>query len=130
VARRPQEAIPGPRVDIRQPEQRISGLRSRFAGRSKQILGRATRSTPERRLAACAPSKPYQFAVLGFPTTIRSFHSIITRQRRSALAYTPPLIAAARSRILIEHAMFRTRHQDYSGALICDLDLACKVWHT
>jgi hypothetical protein len=82
-------AIPGPEQTFRQPEQRISGPRSRFAGRDKQILGRATRSTPERRLAASAPSNPCQFTVLGFPTTIRSFHSRITLQRRTALAYAP-----------------------------------------
>jgi hypothetical protein len=56
--------------------------------------------------------------------------SSITQQRHTALAYAPLLIAPARARIFIEHAMFRPQHQDQSAALLRDLDLACKVWHT
>jgi hypothetical protein len=108
----------------------IPGREQTSASRSKQILGRGTRPTPERRLAACAPSSPCQLTVLSFPSTIRSFHSSITLPRRTALAYAPLLIGPARARIFIEHAMFRPRHQDQYAALLRDLDLTCKAWHT
>jgi hypothetical protein len=61
---------------------------------------------------------------------MRSFDPIITLQRRSALAYARAPIGPACARIFIEHAMFRAQHQDRSAALLCELHLACKLWHT
>ena len=48
----------------------------------------------------------------------------------TALAHAPLPIGPARARIFVEQAMLRPQHQDRSAALLRDLDLACKVWHT
>jgi hypothetical protein len=61
---------------------------------------------------------------------MRSFDPIITLQRRSALAYARAQIGPACARIFIEQAMFRTQHRNRSAALLCELHLACKLWHT
>jgi hypothetical protein len=61
---------------------------------------------------------------------VRSFDPIIRLERRGALAYARVPICPACARIFIEYAMFRAQHQDRSAALLCELHLACKLWHT
>jgi hypothetical protein len=75
---------------------------TRVTGRSKQLLIPAS--------AGCEPSSPYQFAVLSYRSSMRSFDPIITLHRRSALAYARVPVGPACARIFIEHAIFRTQH--------------------
>jgi hypothetical protein len=114
---------------VRSRERRSAGRSNdlhapstRVTGRSKQLLIPAS--------AACGPSSPCQFTVPSYPSSVRCFDPIITLHRRSALAYARAPIGPACGRIFIEHAMFRTLHQNRSAALLCELHLACKVWHT